>query len=86
MHSRRRTDAKLCSALLKVTRSLGDSAMKPFGVCATPEVRECEAFASEPALARFTHRVGLMRKAHERFFAMLEARDAPDVYNVWRRI
>lgn len=40
----------------------------------------------DPSVMAFVHRVALMKKAHDRFAAMLEARDAPTVYNVWRRI
>ena len=42
--------------------------------------------SSDPALLAFLQRVALMRRAHERFTAMLEARDAPTVYNVWRLV
>ena len=42
--------------------------------------------ATEPSLQAFVHRVSLMKKAHDRFSAMLEASDAPTIYNVWRRM
>ena len=41
---------------------------------------------SEPALLAFIHRVSMMKKAHDQYAAMLEARDAPTVYNAWRRM
>ena len=41
---------------------------------------------SEPALLAFVHRVSMMKKAHDQYAAMLEARDAPTVYNAWRRM
>ena len=40
----------------------------------------------EPALAQFLHRVNLMKKAHDRFSSMFDARDAPTIFNVWRRM
>ena len=40
---------------------------------------------AEAALHAFVRRVGVMKKAHDQFAAMLEARDAPTIYNVWRR-
>ena len=40
----------------------------------------------DASLAAYVHRVSLMKKTHERYAAMLEARDAPTVYNVWRRM
>jgi len=43
------------------------------------------AGTAEPALLSFVHRVSMMKKAHDQFAAMLEARDAPTIYNVWRR-
>ena len=39
-----------------------------------------------PNMLAFVHRVTMMKKAHDRFAAMLEARDAPTIYNVWRRL
>lgn len=44
--------------------------------------------ASPPdaSLLAYVHHVSLMKKAQERFAAMLEACDAPTVYNVWRRM
>ena len=40
----------------------------------------------ETALLSFVHRVAQMKKSHDSFAAMLEARDAPTIYNVWRRM
>ena len=34
---------------------------------------------SEPALLAFIHRVSMMKKAHDQYAAMLEARDLEDV-------
>ena len=42
--------------------------------------------APDAALMAYVHRVSLMKKTHERFAAMFEARDAPTIYNVWRRM
>ena len=40
----------------------------------------------DASLMAYVHRVSLMKKTHERFAAMFEARDAPTIYNVWRRM
>jgi len=40
----------------------------------------------DPSLHFFVQRATGMRRAHERFIAMLEARDAPTVYNCWHRL
>ena len=43
------------------------------------------AAPSEPGLLTFVHRVSLMKKVHDQFCSVLEARDAPTVYSVqWR--
>lgn len=43
------------------------------------------ASAGVDVLKTFVHQAGLMRAAHEQFAALLDACDAPTVYNVWRR-
>ena len=40
----------------------------------------------DPALLAFIARVEAMKRCRDRFTAMLEARDAPTVYNVWMRV
>jgi cytoplasmic FMR1 interacting protein len=41
---------------------------------------------ADPVMDQFIHRVSLMKKGHDHFSAMLDARDAPTIYNVWRRV
>ena len=55
------------------------------GLSATEEY-EYPAPVPDAALMAYVHRVSLMKKTHERFAAMFEARDAPTIYNVWRRM
>ena len=40
---------------------------------------------ADPVLLNFIQRVSLTKKALGQFAAMLEARDAPTIYNVWLR-
>ena len=57
-----------------------------FGMHVTDVHQADSQQSTDPSLLAFMQRAALMRRTQERFTAMLEARDAPTVNNVWRRL
>ena len=75
-----------CCRLVSAPRALPTPPFRAARLQRTRPRRASEYSQPDASLLAYVHHVSLMKKAQERFAAMLEACDAPTVYNVWRRM